>query len=257
MAQANDIFSWYYEIPPVSRFYLTSAVSISTACFLDFVSPLTLYYNYDLIVSRGQYWRIITSFLFFGSFSLDFLFHMYFVVRYCRLLEEGTFRGRTADFLTMLIFGATMMLASTVFIGKFSTIKFLGHPLTFMMVYLWARDPENHHIRMSFFGVLQFNAPYLPWVLLLFSLVIGNPVEMDVLGIIVGHTYYFLDFVYPQVAEIRGWSLKKIVVTPPILKYIFSPPLQDIRVVDNDVSTYILFVQDLYLRNTNMHPELT
>jgi hypothetical protein len=104
-----------------------------------------------------------------------------------------------------------------------------------MMVYLWARDPENHHIRMSFFGVLQFNAPYLPWVLLIFSLVLGNPVEMDVLGIIVGHTYYFLDFIYPQVAEIRGWSLKKIIVTPPILKYIFSPPLQDIRVVDNDV----------------------
>ena len=241
MAQANDIFSWYFEIPPVSRFYLTSAVSISTACFLDFVSPLTLYYNYDLIVSKGQYWRIVTSFLFFGSFSLDFLFHMYFVVRYCRLLEEGTFRGRTADFLAMIFFGATMMLLSTLLIDKFSTIKFLGHPLTFMMVYLWARDPDNYHIRMSFFGVIQFNAPYLPWVLLLFSLVLGNPVEMDILGIIVGHTYYFLDFVYPQVAELRGWSLKKIMITPSILKYIFSPH-RDIQIVETDVRIHYFFI---------------
>eukprot|EP01034_Spumella_vulgaris_P031253 gene31253-38616_t len=84
---------------------------------------------------------------------------------------------------------------------------------------------------MSFFGVLQFNAPYLPWMLLLFSLVLGNPVEMDVLGIIVGHTYYFLDIVYPQVAEIRGWSLKKIIRTPVVLHYIFgtTPPVDEVN----------------------------
>ena len=106
---AQDLFSWYNEIPLVSRVYLTAAVGTTTACFMDFVSPLTLYYNYELIL-RGQYWRILSSFLFFGSFSLDFLFHMYFVVRYCRLLEEGNFRGRTADFIFMLLFGGATRL---------------------------------------------------------------------------------------------------------------------------------------------------
>lgn len=76
------------------------------------------------------------------------------------------------------------MLIATVSFDVFTKIKFLGHPLTFMMVYLWSRDPDNYHIRMSFFGVLTFSAPYLPWVLLAFSLLIGNPIEMDVLGII-------------------------------------------------------------------------
>lgn len=209
-------------MPPITKVYLTSAVAITSACFLDVVSPLTLYYNYDLILNKGQYWRLITSFLFFGSFSIDFLFHMYFVVRYCRLLEEGPFRGRTADFLFMILYGSVLMLTFSVSFDIFSKIKFLGHPLTFMMVYLWARDPENYYIRMSFFGVLQFNAPYLPWVLLLFSLVLGNPIEMDLLGIIVGHTYYFLDYVYPQVAEIRGWSIKKLMITPSLLHYIFA-----------------------------------
>ena len=52
-----------------------------------------LYYNFDLIFSEGQVWRLFTSYLFFGYFSVDFLFHMYFLVRYCRLLEEGDFRG--------------------------------------------------------------------------------------------------------------------------------------------------------------------
>ena len=32
-------------------------------------------------------------------------------VRYCRLLEEGpSFRGRSADFFTMILFGASLML---------------------------------------------------------------------------------------------------------------------------------------------------
>ncbi|RYH32244.1 hypothetical protein EON65_00925 [archaeon] len=39
----------------------------------------------------------------------------------------------------------------------------------------------------------------------------------------VGHTYYFLDVVYPQVAAIRGWSIQKILVTPQLLHFIFTP----------------------------------
>ncbi|ONK67829.1 uncharacterized protein A4U43_C05F4220 [Asparagus officinalis] len=31
--------------------------------------------------------------------DLDFLFHMFFLARYCKLLEENSFRGRTANFL--------------------------------------------------------------------------------------------------------------------------------------------------------------
>ena len=113
------------------------------------------------------------------------------------------------------------MLLFTGIFDIFSKIKFLGHPLAFMMVYLWSRDPDNYNVRMSFF-VLTFNAPFLPWVMLSFSLLLGNPVETDLLGIFVGHTYYFLDTVYPQVAAIRGWSVKKLLYTPSFLHYLFS-----------------------------------
>lgn len=32
--------------------------------------------------------------------------------RYCRMLEEGSFRGRTADFVFMFIFGGAIMTVS-------------------------------------------------------------------------------------------------------------------------------------------------
>ena len=68
---------------------------------------------------------------------------------------------------------------------------------------------------MSFFGLLTFQAPYLPWVLFAFSLLLGNSVIVDILGgrtmtsqighycfslpgITVGHIYYFLEDVFPH-----------------------------------------------------------
>ena len=88
------------------------------------------------------------------------------------------------------------------------------------MVYVWGRCPENSNIRMSFLGLFTFRAPYLAWVLLLFSMFLGNPMETDLLGIIPGHIYYFLEFVYPFVADIRGWRWRKLLRTPNVLHYL-------------------------------------
>lgn len=192
----------------------------------DLVSPFSLYFNFKLIFYRGQVWRLITNFLFFGTFSLDFLFHMYFLVRYCRLLEEGSFRGRTADFVCMLLFGWIFMTA----VAPFVSVHFLGSSLTFMMVYVWGR--RNEYVRMSFLGLFPFTAPYLPWVLLSFSVMLGNSATIDITGIVVGHCYYYLEDIYPQIAEIRGWRNRKILKTPGILHWICGTRPADLADVE-------------------------
>jgi len=210
-----DLLSWYMEIPIISRIYFTSAFLTTAGCAMDIISPYSLYFNFDLIFFEGQIWRLFSSFMFFGLFSVDFLFHMYFLVRYCRLLEEGDFRGRTANFVLMLFFGIFLiaMVAPLVQVHNF-----LGSALTFMMTYVWGR--RNEDVRMSVFGLITFKAPYLPWVMLSFSLLFGNPVSMDVIGIFVGHTYYYLEFIYPAIADIRGWKLKRIMEPPRVLHWL-------------------------------------
>jgi len=72
--------------------------------------------------------------------DLDFLFHMFFLARYCKLLEETSFRGRTADFFFMLLFGGSLLTLIVVgggmltFAAPFADILFLSNSLTFMMV---------------------------------------------------------------------------------------------------------------------------
>ena len=73
---------------------------------------------------------------------------------------------------------------------------------------------------MSMFGVISFTAPYLPWVMLGFGFLVGNPIDMSIVGILVGHSYYFLEYVFPVVADIRGWKKKRIFAPPRFLKYL-------------------------------------
>ncbi|XP_041749843.1 derlin-2 isoform X1 [Coregonus clupeaformis] len=183
---------------------------------LELITPFQLYFNPDLILRNYQVWRLITNFLFFGPVGFNFLFNMIFLYRYCRMLEEGSFRGRTADFVFMFLFGGLLM---TIF-GTFVSLVFLGQAFTIMLVYVWSR--RNPNVRMNFFGLLNFQAPFLPWVLMGFSLLLGNSIIVDLLGIAVGHVYFFLEDVFPNQPGGGRW-LK----TPFFLKMLFDTPEED------------------------------
>uniref|UniRef100_A0A224XIT1 Derlin n=1 Tax=Panstrongylus lignarius TaxID=156445 RepID=A0A224XIT1_9HEMI len=206
----------YLQMPIITRGYTTACVLTTVAVQLELVSPFQLYFNPILILKQYQLWRLITTFLFFGTFGFNFFFNMIFTYRYCRMLEEGSFRGRTADFLMMFIFGSFCMIICAFFVN----LLFLGQAFTIMLVYVWAR--RNPFIRMNFFGLLNFQAPYLPWVLLGFSVLLGNTVWVDLIGMAVGHTYYFIEDVFPT--QRGGFRILK---TPHFLKALLDPVPED------------------------------
>ncbi|XP_023235845.1 derlin-2-like [Centruroides sculpturatus] len=166
----------YLQIPIITRSYTTACVLTTVAVQLDLITPFQLYFNPEAVIKKYQIWRLFTTFLFFGTFGFNFLFNIIFTHRYCRMLEEGTFRGRTADFFFMFVFGGTLMIIFALFVN----LLFLGQAFTIMLVYIWSR--RNPYVRMNFFGLLNFQAPYLPWVLLAFSVLLGNAVMVDLMG---------------------------------------------------------------------------
>ncbi|GLG93262.1 hypothetical protein R5R35_005423 [Gryllus longicercus] len=201
----------YLQMPVVTRAYTTACCITTLAVQLDLVSPFQLYFNPILIVKQYQLWRLVTTFLFFGTLGFNFFFNMIFTYRYCRMLEEGSFRGRTADFVMMFLFGGICMIMFAFFIN----LLFLGQAFTIMLVYVWSR--RNPFVQMNFFGLINFQAPYLPWVLLGFSVLLGNAIWVDLMGMAVGHMYYFIEDVFP--AQRGGFRLLN---TPQILKTLFD-----------------------------------
>lgn len=209
----QNIWQTYMEMPPVTRAYTTVCVLTTLAVQLDFITPFHLYFNWHLIIYEYQWWRLLSSFCYFGSIGFSFFFNMVFTYRHCQMLEEGSFRGRTADFVFMFILGGVFMIISACFVH----ILFLGHAFTIMLVYVWSR--RNPFVGMNFFGIVSFSAPYLPWVLLLFSLLLGNNAIVDILGIACGHLYYFLEDVFPN--QPGGF---RVLETPSFLKWLLDPP---------------------------------
>ncbi|XP_040859468.1 derlin-3 isoform X4 [Ochotona curzoniae] len=165
----------FLQVPAVTRAYTAACILTTAAVQLELLSPFQLYFNPHLVFRKLQVWRLVTNFLFFGPLGFSFFFHMLFVFRYCRMLEEGSFRGRTADFVFMFLFGGFLM-----------------------------------------------TAPFLPWALMGFSMLLGNSILVDLLGIAVGHIYYFLEDVFPN--QPGG---KRLLLTPGFLKLLLDTPEED------------------------------
>lgn len=138
-------------------------------------------------------------------------------MRYFKNLEENTYRARRSDFTFLLLFGIVWLLVIYILcsifkiLGPITGLVFLGSPLTFMLVYLWSQ--KNPDVLVSFLGLFVFTAPYLPWVLLGFSLLLFNNFPFgDFIGILIGHLFYYLDEIYPATH-----NQQRILCTPYIL----------------------------------------
>ncbi|KAJ1562628.1 hypothetical protein HK096_006687 [Nowakowskiella sp. JEL0078] len=93
-----------------------------------------------------------------------------------------------------------------------------------MLVYIWSR--RNPQVRMEFLGLFNFHAPYLPWVLLAFTVLLNSiwPTA-DLLGMFCGHVYYFFEDVYPNIPPAERRS--RIFEAPLFVKTWFDSITRD------------------------------
>ncbi|MCJ1363269.1 hypothetical protein MMC16_002376 [Acarospora aff. strigata] len=182
---------WFYEMPVCTRWWTTATVATSILVQCHIITPFQLFYSFRAVFVKSQYWRIVTPFIYFGPLNLDLLFHVFFLQRYSRLLEESSGRS-PAHFSWLLLYASTTLLL----LSPLLSMPFLGSGLSSTLVYIWSR--RNPETRLSFLGLLVFTAPYLPWVLMAFSLVLHGTIPKDeICGVIVGHVWYFFSDVYP------------------------------------------------------------
>lgn len=69
-------------------------------------------------------------------------------------------------------------------------------PMVLSVLYIWCQ--LNKEQIVSFWFGTRFKAGYFPWVLFAINLVISGGGLHELIGILVGHLYFFLNFQYPQ-----------------------------------------------------------
>ncbi|XP_046843371.1 derlin-1-like [Xenia sp. Carnegie-2017] len=195
MPAENDLGDWFRGIPVVTRWWFSLSIAFTLLGRFRILNAVYMFLSFDLIAYKFQIWRLFTSIVFYPlspQNGFHYLINLYFLYSYSTRLESGLFNGRPADHLFMLIFNSII----SIIIGFVMNLFFLMDPLVLSVLYIWCQI--NRDTIVSFWFGMQFKAMYLPWVLAIFNMVIGGGGLIELVGIFVGHLYFFLMFKYPQ-----------------------------------------------------------
>eukprot|EP00689_Sawyeria_marylandensis_P002658 EC824300.1.p1 GENE.EC824300.1~~EC824300.1.p1 ORF type:complete len:224 (+),score=42.09 EC824300.1:27-698(+) len=198
----------FKNIPIITRMYLVSTVLIGAAVSLEILNPYQLFFDYNLI-KKGEFWRILTTFLYFDKFSINFIFNIYFVHFYFSRLEEHSFHGKTEDFLFMLLFNSILI---SIF-SYYYQMLFLSSCLVSTVLYIWAK--RNPYENLALFGIIGIRSAYLPFIMLVLAFFTGS-FKNDAIGFFVGHVYFFFKDILTVEYNIN------ILKTPKLLNILFQ-----------------------------------
>jgi len=191
----SELADWFKSLPLFTRHWFGFTVALSIIGRFGIFNPGYLFLDYYRFVNSFHIWRPITALFFYPitpSTGFHFLINLYFLYNYSLRLETGLFSGRPADYFFMLIFN----WICCVIIGLFAEFAYLMDPMVLSVLYVWCQ--LNKDTIVSFWFGTQFKAMYLPWVLLGFNVIISGRGMMELVGIVVGHLYFFLAMQYPQ-----------------------------------------------------------
>lgn len=205
---ADQVTDWYHGIPIVTKFLFTAAFVITCCGNMNVIPIQSCYITYELVWKRFEIWRLFTGVFFIGKFSFNFLTSMLFLYRYSSALESEEYEARTADYAFAIVFQIVVLWMAALF-QDFYPLYFIGKSLIMGLVYIWSRI--NKDVTVTFFFGIKFQGIMLPWVLMLFHMLMGAGIGHEIIGLLVGHLYYFLEYIYPE--HNRG---AKLISTPRV-----------------------------------------
>jgi len=187
----TDIGQWYHSIPFFTKWWFTLTLVCTLGANFGLLPVHHMLLSWDLVVYKFQFWRILGCVFFMGKLGFPFLINVYFLYSYSNRLETGVYDGRPADYFFLLLFNWLVL----IILGFIIPLKVVGMPLVISVLYVWCQ--VNRDTIVQFWFGTQFKAMYLPWALAGFNVLLGGNGIMELIGIFVGHMFFFLKYKYP------------------------------------------------------------
>jgi Derlin-2/3 len=184
------------------------------AANFQIISTSQVIFSWKAIQNKFELWRLLTCFCYAGPFDISMLFSIYTLLQFSKQYEAGgPFNtgagGGTADYVFCLIFGTIALLITYPGVLMIMpTPPVFTRNLVFYVLYVWSR--RNPTANANIWGV-PVPAVYLPFAYLALSVFMGNAYADMLHGLAIGHLYYYLADVVPQVTG------KDILRTPQFL----------------------------------------
>ena len=163
--------------------------------------------------------RILLSAFFTGRISLGFFMSSLFDAKCMWGLEKNTFKRHYPDFVWMLVLGFIGTVIGCVCVPYYI---YFGISFKFMLLYYWTR--RNPFLRVSLW-MIPLKSTYLPFVLLFVDFLMSAEFDWigfvmcrvpwsGIIGVVLGHIYYFCRDVIPLVYRHKGKPYPHITRAP-------------------------------------------
>ncbi len=121
--------------------------------------------------------------------------------------------GSTADYTWTLALGALLLSLA----GLYLHIPAMGGALISFILFLWSKRFPEEEVRL--YGIIRIRGTYLPFAMLLLDLVLGNPIEPPICGMLVGGLYHYIVDVLRNHPDSPLQGLHRYLETPMLLCY--------------------------------------
>jgi Derlin-2/3 len=207
IGDADSISDFYKQMPPLTKFFLTGTFVSALAVQFGLIPAFfggggmgALAFEWDMLCTKFHVWRLVTPFLFAGTFGINFVIHLFVLYENCRRYEANPWNtgagGTSADFLYMVVLGCAMFILLAVFERSLGLgMQIMSEPILYYILYVWSRKEPDNVVNMWGF---KFKALYLPWVYMGLRVLMSGSITHMLVGVAVGHIYYFLVDVVPN-----------------------------------------------------------
>eukprot|EP00545_Synedropsis_sp_CCMP1620_P001139 CAMPEP_0119004334 /NCGR_PEP_ID=MMETSP1176-20130426/1083_1 /TAXON_ID=265551 /ORGANISM="Synedropsis recta cf, Strain CCMP1620" /LENGTH=290 /DNA_ID=CAMNT_0006956025 /DNA_START=82 /DNA_END=954 /DNA_ORIENTATION=- len=194
---------WFLALPIVTQYWFGATLVLTLAGNFGMIHPSNFLLIWDQVKDKFEIWRLLTCFCYAGKFEFPTLISLFLLMNFSKQYESsGPFNtgagGGTADYVFMWIFGAITMVVSKPVISLVLPVstRLMTRSMIYYVLYVWSK---RHPTAQANIWGIPVKAIYLPFTYVIISIFIGAPYRDMVQGIIVGHIYYFLVDVVPQV----------------------------------------------------------
>jgi len=184
----------FAQSPPITRSWVSVSLLMAVLTSTRAIDARVVCFSEPDVVHKGQWWRLLLNFFFMGDAlkSIFFWVQLHHFWECCKMLELVKYRWEPGDFIKLILGNAVFLLLLK---QLFPAVLFLGTPMVMAFLYMYSREYEMQ--QMNLFGFFSIRCGWLPFSQMLQDLVQAGDIGPNLLGLLSGHTYYFLSEVRP------------------------------------------------------------
>ena len=183
-----ELESFIRQIPPFTKFFMCSIFAITLVASFGIVDPYYIVMDHSKFLFSFQFWRFFTWFAFAGKFSFSFLMIM-MLTHFSVGTLERYFGKHIPDFYYMVLF---VMICNHLIGFLLNSYMVLWQEFLYALLYIACKREPDSIVNFWGFAIKMSN---FPWVLIIFSILIGQDILRLLSGYAAGHLYEFLKFI--------------------------------------------------------------